>query len=97
MAEVTPDDVKLAISKAADRSVSIYRSVQMLYKMIFGSAMESHIIDENPCKNLNPKGGRAPKEKTALTDEQVLYSAGCYPRAASVSICYAVPIRGASS
>ncbi len=71
MAEVTPDDVKIAINKAAAQSYSIYRSVQMLYKMIFGSALESHIIDESPCKNLNPRGGKTPKEKKALTDEQV--------------------------
>lgn len=71
MAEVTPDDVKMAISKAATQSASIYRGVQMLYKMIFGSAVESHIIDESPCKNLNPRGGKTPKEKKALTDEQV--------------------------
>ena len=71
MAEVTPDDVKMAINKAATQSYSIYRSVQMLYKMIFGSALESHIIDESPCKNLNPRGGKTPKEKKALTDEQV--------------------------
>ncbi len=71
MAEVTPDDVKMAINKAAQQSASIYRSVQMLYKMIFGSALESRIIDESPCKNLNPRGGKTPKEKKALTDEQV--------------------------
>lgn len=71
MAEVTPDDVKMAINKAAAQSYSIYRSVQMLYKMIFGSALESRIIDESPCKNLNPRGGKTPKEKKALTDEQV--------------------------
>lgn len=71
MAEVTPDDVKMAISKAATQSASIYRGVQMLYKMIFGSALESHVIDESPCKNLNPRGGKTPKEKKALTDEQV--------------------------
>lgn len=71
MLEVTPDDVKMAISKAASRSASIYRSVQMLYKMIFGSALESRIIDESPCKNLNPKGGKAAEEKRALTEEQV--------------------------
>ena len=71
MAEVTPDDVKMAIGKAAAQSASIYRGVQMLYKMIFGSAVESHIIDESPCKNLNPRGGKTPKEKKALTDEQV--------------------------
>lgn len=71
MSEVTPDDVKMAINKAAAQSYSVYRSVQMLYKMIFGSAVESHIIDESPCKNLNPRGGKTPKEKKALTDEQV--------------------------
>lgn len=70
MCEITSDDVKLAITKAAKQSVSIYRSVQMLYKMIFSSALESHIIDENPCKSLNPKGGKAPKERQALTDTQ---------------------------
>lgn len=71
MAEITPDDVKMAIGKAAAQSASIYRGVQMLYKMIFGSALESHIIDESPCKNLNPRGGKTPKERKALTDEQV--------------------------
>ena len=63
--------MKMAITKAASKSASIYRSVQMLYKLIFTSAEQSKIIDESPCKNLNPKGGKAPKEKTALTTEQV--------------------------
>lgn len=71
MAEVTPDDVKLATAKAAEQSASIYRGVQMLYKMIFGSAVESNIIDRSPCINLNPKGGKPAEEKQALTDEQV--------------------------
>ena len=35
MQEITPDDVKMAITKAASKSASIYRSVQMLYKLIF--------------------------------------------------------------
>lgn len=71
MAEITPDDVKTAIVKASKQSVSIYRSVQMLYKAIFQSAVESHIIDKSPCASLNPKGGKPPKGKKALTDEQV--------------------------
>lgn len=71
MAEITPDDVKTAIVKASKQSVSIYRSVQMLYKAIFQPAVESHIIDRSPCASLNPKGGKPPKEKKALTDEQV--------------------------
>ena len=71
MADITPDDVSLAIHKAADRSASIYRSVQMLYKRIFESACKSNIIDRNPCEDLSPKGGKSAKEKTALTAEQV--------------------------
>ncbi len=71
MSEVTPDDVNMAITKAADKSASIYRSVQMLYKTIFLSAYKSNIIDCSPCEDLNPKGGKAAKEKTALTTEQV--------------------------
>lgn len=71
MADVTPDDVKMAIRKAADKSASIYRSVQMLYKRIFESAYKSNVIDRSPCEELNPKGGTPTKEKTALTNEQV--------------------------
>lgn len=71
MAEVTPDDVKLALAKAAEKSASVYRGVQMLFKMIFGSAEDSDIIDKSPCRKLNPKGGKPPVEKTALTDAQV--------------------------
>lgn len=71
MIEVTADDVKLAVSKAAAQSTSIYRGVQMLYKMIFTSAKKSHIIAESPCEDLNPRGGRPAEEKKALTEEQV--------------------------
>lgn len=71
MAEITPDDVKLAISEASNKSASVYRKTQMLYKMIFASAVESNIIDKSPCENLNPKGGKKAKEKEALTNEQV--------------------------
>lgn len=70
MAEVTPDDVKLALAKAAEKSASVYRGVQMLFKMIFDSAEDSDIIGKSPCRKLNPKGGKPPMEKTALTDEQ---------------------------
>ena len=71
MIDVTPDDVKLAISSAAGLSQSIYRKTHMLYKRIFASAVESRIIDKSPCENLNPKGGKKAKEKEALTNEQV--------------------------
>ena len=39
MCEITPDDVKTAITKASTLSQSIYRKTQMLYKMIFSSAV----------------------------------------------------------
>lgn len=71
MAEITPDDVKMAIAKAAERSASIYHGVQMLYKMIFSSAVKSNIIDRSPCEDLAPRGGRPPKERQALTAQQV--------------------------
>lgn len=70
MADVRPDDVKLAIVEASKKSNSIYRKTQMLFKLIFQSAVDSGIIDKNPCENLNPKGGKEAKEKTALTDQQ---------------------------
>ena len=71
MIDITPDDVKTALTKAASLSQSVYRKTQMLYKMIFSSAVESHIIDKSPCDKLNPKGGKKAKEKEALTKEQV--------------------------
>ena len=71
MADVTPDDINQAIGNTSKLSASVYRSVQMLYKQIFESALKSHIIDENPAAELNPKGGKPPKDIEALTDEQV--------------------------
>ena len=71
MAEVTADDIKLAILPASKKSVSVYRSVNMLYKCIFYSAEDSHIIDENPTKRLSAKGGVPPKGRDALSDKQV--------------------------
>lgn len=71
MAEVTPDDVNIAIIAASKKSRSIYRSVQMLYKSIFKSAVASKIIDFSPCEDLSAKGGKPQKIKDALTDEQV--------------------------
>lgn len=71
MSEVTPDDVKLALISASQKSVSVYRSVHMLYKAIFASALDSGIIDRSPCERISAKGGKPQKEKPALTDEQV--------------------------
>lgn len=45
MAEVTADDVKMAMVPVAQKSSSVYRSVNMLFKCIFNSAVESNIIN----------------------------------------------------
>lgn len=71
MADITPDDVKIAIIEASKKSESVYRSVQTLYKSIFASAVESNIIDKSPCEKLSAKGGTPQKKKEALSNEQV--------------------------
>ena len=71
MAEVTADDIKLAMVNVSSKSSSVYRSAQMLYKCIFYSAVESKIIDSCPCEKLSAKGGKPQDDREALTDEQV--------------------------
>lgn len=71
MIEVTPDDVKMVLVSASQKSNSVYRCVHMLYKAIFRSAVESNIIDCSPCENISARGGTPQKDKEALTDEQV--------------------------
>lgn len=71
MTEVTLDDIKLAMATVGDKSASVYKSVTVLYKQIFKSALDSRIIDKDPTLYLEAKGGGIPqKEKKALTDEQ---------------------------
>ena len=69
--EVSSDDIKLAMVNVSSKSCSVYRSVQMLYKCIFYSAVESKIIDSYSCEALSSKRGKPQKEREALTDEQV--------------------------
>lgn len=71
MAEVTADDVKLALVPVSKKSASVYRSVHALYKAIFNSAVDSNIIDFSPCDRISGKGGKPQKDKTSLSDEQV--------------------------
>ena len=71
MAEVTLDDIQLALVPVSKKSVSVYKSVVILYKSIFRAAKESHVIDTNPTIYLRAKGGGVPQqERQALTDEQ---------------------------
>ena len=71
MANVTADDVRLALVPVSKKSVSVYRGVHMLYKAIFSSAVDSHIIDSSPCERISAKGGKPQKDRDALTDDQV--------------------------
>lgn len=71
MADVTSDDIQLALVPVSKKSVSVYKSVVILCKSIFRAAKESHVIDENPTIYLDAKGGGVPQEeRRALTDEQ---------------------------
>lgn len=72
MANVTTDDVRLALVAASEKSNSVYRSVHMLYKAIFNSAVDSNIIDYSPCERISAKGGKPQKDKEALSDEQIV-------------------------
>lgn len=72
MADVTLDDIQVALVPVSKKSASVYKSVIVLYKSIFKAAKESRIIDENPTLYLTTKGGGVPQtDKLALTDEQV--------------------------
>ena len=73
MAEVSSDDIKLAMVNVSSKSCSVYRSVQMLYKCIFYSAVESKIIDSCPCETLSSKGGKPQNEREALTDLSLIH------------------------
>lgn len=71
MADVTLDDIQVALVPVSKKSASVYKSVIILYKSIFKAAQESHIIDQNPTIYLTAKGGGVPQQdKPALTDEQ---------------------------
>lgn len=48
MADVTLDDIQLALVPVSTKSASVYKSVVALYKSIFRAAEESQIIDKNP-------------------------------------------------
>ena len=43
MADVTLDDIQLALVPVSKKSASVYKSVVILYKSIFRAAKESHV------------------------------------------------------
>jgi len=71
IADVTLDDIQIALVPVSKKSASVYKSVVILYKSIFRAAKESRIIEIDPTVHLTAKGGGVPqKDKVALTDEQ---------------------------
>ncbi len=71
MAEVTADDIKMALIPVSKKSASVYKSVNIILKCIFNSAEDSKIITYNPTRFLSSKGGGIPqKKRESLTDEQ---------------------------
>ena len=71
IAEVTLDDIQIALIPVSQLSASVYKSVVVLYRSIFRAAKENRIIKDDPTIYLSAKGGGIPKtEKTALTDDQ---------------------------
>lgn len=72
IADVTLDDIRMALIPASKKSASVYKSVNILFKCIFTAAKESRVIKSNPTTNLSAKGGGIPQaDKIPLTDEQV--------------------------
>lgn len=71
IADVSLDDIQIALVPVSKKSASVYKSVIILYKSIFRAAKQSRIIDSDPTIHLTAKGGGVPqKDKVALTDEQ---------------------------
>ena len=72
IADVTLDDIQVALVPVSKKSESVYKSVVVLYKSIFRAAKESHVIEDNPTVHLTAKGGGVPQtDKIPMTDEQV--------------------------
>ena len=71
MADVTLDDIQVALVPVSKKSASEYKSVEILYNYKYRAAKDSHVIDEDPTIYLDAKGGVPQEERQALTDEQV--------------------------
>lgn len=72
IADVTLDDIRMALIPASKKSASVYKSVNVLLRCIFTAAKESKVIKNNHTANLSSKGGGIPQaDKIPLTDEQV--------------------------
>lgn len=70
MLDIHPNHIRAVLMSVSDKSESVYRKTYMLLNQVFSSAVENGDILCNPCPKPS-KGGNPPREKVALTDEQV--------------------------
>ena len=63
IADVTADDIRLALVPVSKKSASVYKSVNILYKSIFAAAKESKVIQDNPTIYLSGKNGGVPQKR----------------------------------
>lgn len=71
LAEVRPDDIRRTLNAVAVQSSSSYHKVHMLLRRIFREARVNRLIEHDPTDGISSKGGKKPKKKVVLTDEQV--------------------------
>ena len=70
LADVTADDIRMALVPVSKMSAGVYAKVNMLLKSVFYSAEHNDLIDYNPSANISAKGGVPSKIREALNDEQ---------------------------
>ena len=70
LCDVKPDDIQRAMSRVAPLSASVYRTVHMLMRQIFKAAYRNRLIEFDPTEGLSSKGGKPPKERPPLSDDE---------------------------
>lgn len=70
LTDVSVDDIRKALTRVAPLSASHYRTTHMLLRRIFGAAKRNNLIATDPTDDISGKGGKPPKEKYALSDEE---------------------------
>lgn len=70
MRDAQPDDITRMMKLVANFSKSVHDKTYMIAKQIFTNAYENNLISNNPCPQMHA-GGREPKERQALTKDQM--------------------------
>ena len=70
MRDVRHDDISRMMKLVANFSKSVHDKTYMIAKQIFTNAYKNNLILNNPCPQMHA-GGKEPKERQALTREQI--------------------------